>query len=270
MYSQLEITTRCNFSCWYCAGRDMPQQDMAWSTFTSIVDAIAKPGSTVSLQGEGEPSLHPRFWDMVQYVRLKGHAPYTIINGSRIDAGRIAQQFPRIGISLDTLDPVVAEKIGRHNLPKVLANLDALRAAMGPKRIVVMTVDLGQPLDALKSWVQQRGFASHIVQSLMRKNDYAQRYPQALVQPVTWHTKPHSPIPTEPQTCRFLHQDVMRYHTWSGLALPCCFIKDTQGIESIEGLRGMLARGQVPAGCAGCRELGLVEKQSNFEKKELT
>lgn len=254
MYSQLEITTRCNFSCWYCAGRAMPQQDMAWSTFTAIVDAIAQPGGTVSLQGEGEPTLHPRFWDMAQYVRGKGHVPYSIVNGSRIDAGRTAQMFPRIGISVDTLDAGIAEQIGRHNLPKVLANLDALCAAMGPQRIVVMTVDLGQPLAALKAWVRQRGFGSHIVQPLMRKGDYAKAYPQAQPQPVTWHAKPLGAAPG-PQTCQFLHQDAMRYYNWSGLALPCCFIKDTQGIESIEGLRSLLAQGHVPAGCAGCREL---------------
>lgn len=263
MYSQLEVSTRCNFACFYCAGRDMPQQDMAWSTFTRIVDGIDQPGSTVSLQGEGEPSLHPQFWDMVLYVRNKGHVPYTIINGSRVDAERTAQLFPRIGISLDTLDSAVAHKIGRYNLSKVLANLEALHAAMGPQRIVVMTVDMGQPLAALKAWVRQRGFTTHIVQPLMRKADYAQRYPQVLAQPVTWHKKSLQELLIEsqaatrsaPQTCRFLRQDAMRYYTWAGLELPCCFIKDTQGIESIDGLRNLLVGGQVPVGCAGCREL---------------
>lgn len=246
----------------------MPQQDMSWDSFATIVDAIAQPGSTVSLQGEGEPSLHPRFWDMVQYVRHKGHVPYTILNGSRIDAQRIARLFPRIGISVDTLDADVAEKIGRHKLPKVLANVDSLCAAMEAKRIVVMTVDVGQPLGALKDWARQRGFASHIVQQLMRKNDYAEHYPPAA--PVLWRERPQVPGSEAPQNCRFLHQNALRYYTWNGLALPCCFIKDTQGIESIEGLRGMLARGQVPAGCAGCRELGPVGKKSNLEKKVLT
>lgn len=261
MYSQLEITTRCNYACFYCAGRDMPQQDMAWDTFTGIVDAIAQPGSTVSLQGEGEPSLHPRFWDMVAYVRSKRHQPYTILNGSRVDVPRIASLFPQIGISLDTLDAAVAEKIGRYNLPKVLANLEALCTAMGAKRIVIMTVDLGQPLKDLRAWTQQRGFASHVVQPLKTKADYARRYEKLLVRVPVVPTASavddtaRGPPAAIPLTCRFLHQDIMCYYTCSGLALPCCFIKDTEGIESIAGLRTALGQGSVPKGCAGCDEL---------------
>lgn len=175
-------------------------------------------------------------------------------------------------MSIDTLDAEVAEKIGRHNLPKVLRNVQALCAAMGAKRIVVMTVDLGQPLDALRDWVHQRGFAEHIVQPLMRKDDYAQRYPQVLAaptaKPVAWHAKPSSALAPQPQTCRFLHQDALRYHTWQGLELPCCFIKDTTGIESIEGLRTQLEQGHVPAGCAGCRELSPVAAQRSFTARE--
>jgi sulfatase maturation enzyme AslB (radical SAM superfamily) len=249
MFHQLEITTRCNFSCWYCAGRDMPQKDMAWDTFSSIVDAIAQPGSTVSLQGEGEPTLHPQFWDMVRYVRTKGHIPYSIINGSRVDAKLIARHFLTIGISIDTLDPVQAEAIGRHNLAKVLANLDALLQVMVPQRIVIMTVDMEQPLDALHNWVKEQGFARHIVQPLMQKQDYSQRYPQKAPQPLP---------PASAQTCRFVQQDTMRFYTREGQALPCCFIKNTQGIASIAALRGLLQAGEPPPGCLGCKELSRV------------
>ncbi len=268
-YVQLEITTRCNFACFYCAGRDMPQQDMAWATFTDIVDAIAVPGATVSLQGEGEPTLHPRFWDMVAYVHSKRHRPYTIINGSRVDVPRIARLFPQIGFSIDTLNPAIAEKIGRYNLPKVLANLEALCTAMGPQRIVLMTVNLGQPLDELNAWAKQRGFASHVVQPLKTKADYARRYERQLVRAAggSGTTARHAPgdataAAKVPRTCRFLHQDLMRYHTVQGLALPCCFIKDTEGIESIADLRSQLQQGIVPKGCAGCEELQAVEAVS--------
>ncbi len=245
----------------------MAQQDMAWETFTAIVDAIAQPGSTVSLQGEGEPTLHPHFWDMARYVRQRGHQPYSIVNGSRIDARRIAGLFTQIGISIDTLDPATAEQIGRHNLPKVLTNLEDLCTAMGPKRIVVMTVDLGQPLAELKAWVAQRGFGRHVVQPLMRKTDYAVGYPQHLPQstvlpPVRLQSPVSARAVNQPLTCQFLHQNIMRYHTVQGMALPCCFIKNTSGIESIEHLRNQLAHGNTPIGCLGCSELRPVAAQT--------
>ena len=135
MYYQLEITTRCNFSCFYCAGRDMPQQDMIWETFESIVNAIPEKAVTVSLQGEGEPSLHARFFDMARFVRDKGHSPYTIINGSRIDGALINELFPRFGVSVDTLDPAFSSEIGRHNLDKVIMHVTELTQVIDPARI---------------------------------------------------------------------------------------------------------------------------------------
>jgi hypothetical protein len=183
VFYQLEITTRCNFSCFYCAGRSMPQQDMEWRTFEAIVDGIPRLGSMVSLQGEGEPSLHPGFYDMAEYVAARGHRPYSI---------------------------------------------------------------LGQPLDALRAWVKDRGFGNHVVQPLERKDDYAKRYVV---------TPPRRLHPPGPSTCRFLAQNVMRFYTWKGQELPCCFIKDTSGIASIPELKRSLESGSTPPGCSGCREL---------------
>lgn len=252
-FCQLEITTRCNFSCSYCAGRAMSQQDMTWETFSAIIDRLSKrhPHCTVSLQGEGEPSLHPLFWRMVDYVVASGHTPYSILNGSRVEAARIASTFPRIGISLDTLDADTAERIGRHNLPKVLSNLEELVAAMGPARITVMSVDLGQPLAPLRAWVRERGFGRHVIQPLASKDDYAKGY-SSTIRVVALQQRPSVPGPSG---CRFLERDLMRFYTWKGQELPCCFIKDTTGINSIAGLKQSLACGDIPVGCSGCQEL---------------
>lgn len=245
-YHQIEVTTRCNFDCFYCAGRDMVQQDMPWERFAAIVDGIAGPGATVSLQGEGEPSLHPRFWDMVAHVKQRGHVPYTILNGSRIDAARIAANFPAIAVSVDTLDEAVAERIGRHNLPKVLLHLAELVLAMGANRIEIMTVDLGQPLQAVRRWAREAGFRRHVVQPLQPKADYGRRYPVRGPRPLASRG---------PMGCRFVERDLMRFYPLQGVALPCAFIKDATGIESVEGLKAQLGRGQVPVGCTGCTHL---------------
>lgn len=230
----------------------MPQRDMSWETFTRILSGIGamQSGHTVSLQGEGEPSLHPLFWQMVDYVYNKGYAPYSILNGSRIDASRIAQKFPHIGLSLDTLDEGTAEQIGRYNLSKVLSNLEELRLLMGPQRITIMSVDMGQPLGPLRAWVRKQGFGRHIIQPLARKDDYAKRYSNIQLVP----RRPRVPS-THTLSCDFLERDRMRFYTWQGQELPCCFIKDTTGIESISGLRTALVNGEIPLGCSGCPEL---------------
>lgn len=249
-YIQIELTTICNFACYYCAGRDMPQRHMDWPVFEGIVAALPpRSGITVSLQGEGEPTLHPRFWDMVDAVRCSGNDTYTITNGTRIDVDRFASGLTAVGVSIDTLDPDEAERIGRYNLPKVLANVEALLQAMGPERVVVHTVRYGQPLEPLLAYLRGLGVRRHIVQPLQVKDDYARRYAD---QPVVVHR----PTPTLLHyRCGFLDAPRMRFFNIDGVEMPCCFIKDASVFQSIDDLRQTLALRQVPPACTGCREL---------------
>ncbi len=244
-YYQLETTTRCNFACFYRAGRDMPQEDMAWETFQHIVDSIKHENCTVSLQGEGEPSLHPRFMAMARYVLSKGHIPYSILNASRVDAEELSAVFPRLGFSVDTLDPDRAERIGRYSLPKVLRNIDSLCERMAPQRITIMTVDMGQPSDELKTWVRQRGFGRHIVQPLSPKSDYARRY--------TVNTE--AIMPRQASICKYLERNLTHFYRWDGEELPCCFMKDSTGFTSVAELRGVLASSLPVMSCQGCVQL---------------
>ena len=165
-FVQIEITTICNFDCFYCAGRSMPQRHMELGRFENILGRLPGKRLTVSLQGEGEPVLHPGFWAMVRKVSGTGKWPYTITNCSAIDAAMTAKLFPRIGVSLDTLDHAEAEKIGRFGLSGVLANLERLAAAMGPKRIIIHSVDYGQPLEDVRRYVQSLGAHRHVVQPI--------------------------------------------------------------------------------------------------------
>lgn len=245
-FVQIEITTICNYRCFYCAGRDMPQRHMPMEQFTRILEALGDAAREVSLQGEGEPTAHPQFRDMAEAVRARGLQPYTITNASLIrDPPWFAQVFPVIGVSVDTLDADEGERIGRIRLAHALKGVQALVGTMGASRIVLHTVDYGQPLDALRQWAQAQGFRRHIVQPLQRKPDYVQSYKLPVdVAPDRYHGR-----------CRYLEQPRMDYYTIDGVRLPCCFIKDTRGFESVERLREQLASRQVPACCAGCREI---------------
>lgn len=244
MFFQFEVTTHCTFICFYCAGRDMPQKHMDWAVFERLLAGLPQGAHVVSLQGEGEPTLHPRFWDMVSAVHRRGCEPTTITNGYEIDVERVAAELPTVAVSLDTLDEAEATRIGRLKLPRVLLNLERLLTTMGPRRIRIMTVDYGQDMSELRRFLQSRQLNLHIVQPLQRKDDYARRYPERVLPAGRYHYQ-----------CRFLRGPVMRFYDIAGRELPCCFIKDVSTFRSIAALAADLERGEVPQPCSGCREI---------------
>ena len=216
----------------------MPQQDMMWDTFISIIDSIPHP-STIILQGEGEPSLHPKFWDMVKYVSEKHHTPETTFNGTQLDIELVPKYFKQINVSIDSLEPDVCDIIGRVGLTKVINNLKELCKTMSTDSITIRTVDFGQSLFTLQEFVRNYKF-KWLIQPIQKKLDYTITYqPQFLtVQPISYLHK---------NLCSYLKQDILRYYTVSGLELPCCFIKDTTGITTIENM--ITNR---PKACLGC------------------
>ncbi len=255
--AQIEITTICNFDCYYCAGREMAQRHMDMEVFARILAQFApSTGMTVSLQGEGEPTLHPAFWDMARAVRTRGLRVYTITNGTRVDALQFAAGLHTVGVSVDTLDANEARRIGRYNLPKVLANLELLVQAMGPARVAVHTVQYGQDIEPLRAYLRKLGLQRHIVQPLQVKDDYVRHYdrqPGAAAQPIVM--VPRTAPALVRYSCSFLDTPRMRYFDIDGREMPCCFIKDAGVYTSIEDLRQTLARRHIPAACSGCREL---------------
>ena len=244
-FVQIEVTTHCNFTCFYCAGRAMPQRHMPLALFDEILRRLPPGPVTVSLQGEGEPMLHPEFWQLVRRVRACGHRPYTITNGSALPYPElVAEAFPEIGISIDSLDVDEAERIGRTQLDRVLRNLDRLLDLMPPARVVVHTVDVGQPLGALREFVARKRLR-HVVQPLQRKEDYRASYTTAVSPPDHGRTG----------ACLHLRRPRMRYFNIDGVEMPCCFIKDVSSYRGVQALYDEFAVGRVPECCRGCEAL---------------
>lgn len=241
---QVEVSTRCNFDCFYCAGRDMAQGDMPLERFQAIVDShVARYGvpRRLSLQGEGEPTLNREFFAMAAYARAIGAEPFTITNGTYKYPDRFLTDFRQIGVSIDTLDPEEASSIGRHNLERVIEFVDSLR---GKLEITIFSVAVSSSVQQVRQWCHRRGLR-HMVQPLQGKDDYSRRYPQRVVlqrQPTKFR-------------CGLLDEDRMRYYDLAGHEMPCCFIKDTSAFESIAELRSSLAARRVPIACSGCAHL---------------
>jgi len=246
-YIQIEITTACNFGCFYCIGRNMPQRHMQQDVFDTILASLSEGRCTVSLQGEGEPTLHPAFISMAKQVAEVGKIPYTITNCNRLDPVTIAELFPQIGVSLDTVDHEEAQRIGRYDLNQVLSNLDRLLTRMGPDRIIVHTVNYGQPMEQLRRFMHKKGLGRHVVQELQEKDDYRQRYPDHPAQSgdeLIYHYR-----------CRYLQQPLMRYFDVTGHEMPCRYIKDASRFVSKQHTRDTLLQRQLPDCCVGCREI---------------
>jgi radical SAM protein with 4Fe4S-binding SPASM domain len=116
----LEPTNRCNLRCRFCSIDTSRETGfMDWDLFRSLVDQAAQIGVvSINLYLSGEPLLHPRITDMVQYVsdrRLFSyiHTNATLMNrelsGRLIDAGIDSISFSFDGEDKETYE---ANRIG--------------------------------------------------------------------------------------------------------------------------------------------------------------
>lgn len=130
-YLQIEPTTRCNFTCGFCCGRHMPQEDLTWETFQTAIDALPDLAH-VELQGEGESFLHPRFFDMLQALKDRHVEVSFITNGSLITPSKVDRlldmDVAKISVSIESPDPAQFRSIRGGKLEKVVANLRNLLA----------------------------------------------------------------------------------------------------------------------------------------------
>lgn len=129
---QVEPTTRCNFTCGFCCGRTMAQGDLELDAFTELIDALPSLRH-IELQGEGEPLLHPRFFEMVRYARARGIRVSFITNGSHFTAENIEAILEAppevIFVSIESPEEQAFKEIRGGLLSKVKKRVAALMAA---------------------------------------------------------------------------------------------------------------------------------------------
>src|SRR5262249_10468070 len=128
---QIEPTTRCNFTCGFCCGRSMTQSDIDVSLFEKILAAYPA-AKHLELQGEGEPLMHPRFFDMLDIARSKGLQVSMVTNGSYFTPAAIDHILEggveKISVSLESADSETFRAIRGGKLEKVIDGLERLIA----------------------------------------------------------------------------------------------------------------------------------------------
>lgn len=110
-YVQIEPVGQCNLRCQMCSiqfRKDGPPYGppalMKFETFTRIVDEFVTL-ETLHLQGLGEPMMHPRFFEMVEYATRKGirvttNSNLTLLNQKRAEQC-VTSGLERLHVSID-------------------------------------------------------------------------------------------------------------------------------------------------------------------------
>ncbi len=189
-YVQIEPTTRCNFTCGFCCGRSMTQSDLDFAQFERTLAQFSALRH-VELQGEGEPLLHPRFFDMLAAARARGIVISMITNGSLLTAEAVAQLvaggIEKISISIESADPAKFRAIRGGKLEKVIEGLRRLVAAKQGRALprigfsVTMLRSTAGELDEIIALYKRLGLDGGITtQALQRMPGYLASYPAAM------------------------------------------------------------------------------------------
>ncbi|NCQ35934.1 radical SAM protein, partial [bacterium] len=88
------ITRTCNLRCVHCYSDSMAQQypgELDWQQMQSVVDDLAAYQIPSLLLSGGEPLIHPRFFDLVDYATAAGLKLTISTNGTLITPEKAAQ-----------------------------------------------------------------------------------------------------------------------------------------------------------------------------------
>jgi MoaA/NifB/PqqE/SkfB family radical SAM enzyme len=186
-FAQIEPTTRCNYTCGFCAGRSMRQGDLAWETFLRFLDQTPTL-QHVELQGEGEPLMHPRFFEMVAECRRRGIQVSLITNGSLLaqNVDRLLDaDIESIDVSMESADAADFQSIRGGKLSKVTEGLRLLmsrRRELGKARpvvgiaVTVLTRTLGAMANIVALYRELGLDGGVAIQPLQRMQGYTENY----------------------------------------------------------------------------------------------
>lgn len=116
LFLNIEVTTRCNLRCAFCARTRRPpaERDMSVETFRRILDLVPS-GYRVTLVGLGEPLQHPDLARLVAAAASKGRRIALVTNAMELTAekGRelLEAGLDAITFSLDAALPGPADSV---------------------------------------------------------------------------------------------------------------------------------------------------------------
>jgi radical SAM protein with 4Fe4S-binding SPASM domain len=184
-YVQIEPVGQCNLRCQMCSiqfRQDGPPYGppafMNFGTFVQIVDQFVGL-QELHLQGLGEPMMHPRFFDMVEYavrksIRVTTNSNLTLLNERRAERC-VTSGLDCLHISIDGSTAETYERIRLRahydrvvgNLERIVAARRRLKSALPKLRIVMVLMRQNlQELPDLVRFAHRHSIESIFVQHL--------------------------------------------------------------------------------------------------------
>lgn len=122
---ELHLTDNCNLACPWCTDRAllcngaMLKKEVAFS----LLREFSQMGTGVTLEGGGEPTIHPNFKEIVNYG-YENEVSLGLITNGTVDISSVINKFKWVRISLDasTKEEYIIEK-GKDFMDRVLENI---------------------------------------------------------------------------------------------------------------------------------------------------
>lgn len=172
------ITRTCNLRCVHCYSDSMAAKypgELDWSQMMAVVDDLAAYEIPSLLLSGGEPMIHPRFFDLIDYARSRGLKLTISTNGTLIDREKAAllkaAEVAYVGISLDGIGEVHDRFRGKQGAFKAAVQGFAACHDVGQKTGLRLTLtrhtvsDIERILDFIEQENIQRVCFYHLVPS---------------------------------------------------------------------------------------------------------
>lgn len=123
---EIHLSNRCNLNCEWCVDREIRQskKELSRDVLYKVINEFAHKGIGLTIEGGGEPTVHPFFEEFVFECKKSGIKLGLITNGVKKISVEVIKKFDWIRVSVDSAnaDEYAREK-GCDCFKKVIENV---------------------------------------------------------------------------------------------------------------------------------------------------
>ena len=127
LYAYLQLNTNCNFKCKFCSREKMANRSIDYTDFKYVINILSKVGIKDIYITGGEPLLHPKIDDMIEYALTKKMSISILTNGFYIDKHvELLKKVACLSVSLHGEKETHNRIVGVKCYDKIINNINLL------------------------------------------------------------------------------------------------------------------------------------------------